>query len=399
MASDCARAILKPRIAASVPHYPAEGPQAANVEAAAEKGQESWLSANVLRQEFLSNVTTRRAGKLAEVVFSERAADGIMVGKEGTRHEEMEGIQPDWKSCTPRPPSYICHSHAAVSRSQQSQWMPAGGRRAEGELQPQLRPRAPTSHRLNLGLQTASSGNKFSSELRRFFAALVQADYRLLGRGQAFGHRVQVFDCTPAQQLCLHNFTHSVYAELAAVLGKIDPWEVRFEELEEFVAAAGRLPRQNAKLMKERSLGNWLCKQGKRFRASRLVPHRFDRLINASSTLVRERVQRWLDPQRAFGQKCQELREYILASGSLPVLSQEDSAGRKLAFWLYACIRQGRLAEAERKILEEVHPLVKARLCSWANVPARVSTSRWKRQRACVARHTFKGRPAATERE
>ncbi|CAJ1419462.1 unnamed protein product [Effrenium voratum] len=202
----------------------------------------------------------------------------------------------------------------------------------------------------------------------------------VLGGSFLFKCAQQVIDCTAAQHVKLDEVTCAVHAELAAVLRNTDPWEVRFRELEDFVSTVGRLPKERVERIEERTLGHWLTSQGKRFRANFLLPHRLHKLLNASSPLLRERVQKWLSPRKAFEQKCQELQEHIEATGSPPSFSCE-SAERKLAIWLYAQARHRKLSTIRRRILEDVHPSVKDLLRSWAKTPVRVNAKLWHRRR------------------
>ncbi|CAJ1416632.1 unnamed protein product [Effrenium voratum] len=371
-------AILNPHLATSACRYTAKGYAAGNAVEAA-KGRATCTTAAEFRHEFQARVPTamnHEACAHSETFCSKPAADGT-AGKEGKRGGAA-AVQPDWKA----------DDRLLVSAPVAMQHFPGGGKdeyQKEEERHSDNVDLAPRQHQrswrqLSLQVRTASSRHGFSSELQRFFAALAQADHRLLRLGQTFRHRVQVIDCTAAQHVKLDEVTCAVHAELAAVLRNTDPWEVRFRELEDFVSTVGRLPKERVERIEERTLGHWLTSQGKRFRANFLLPHRLHKLLNASSPLLRERVQKWLSPRKAFEQKCQELQEHIEATGSPPSFSCE-SAERKLAIWLYAQARHRKLSTIRRRILEDVHPSVKDLLRSWAKTPVRVNAKLWHRRR------------------
>ncbi|CAJ1346014.1 unnamed protein product [Effrenium voratum] len=370
-----AGATLKPRVAKAVSRHAFE-------EFEATKGHEAWASANAPLSEFQKQVSLNKATLGAPKLS---AADGKEVKRIGAAAGQSDWTPVGSADCVEAPatsadrPTGLAKPmqpfSGASSRHRECKQNAEQGRSMSSAL---LEQRQSTRQRQALQVRAANNGHGFSSELQRFFAALVEADKRILGPGQAFGHRVQIVDCTTAQSLCLKRVISTVYAELAAALCNITPWDARLIDLEKFVAAIGRLPRLNAKLRQERLLANWLCKQGKLFRARQLLPHRSNKLLNSSSPLVRARVHGWLRPHRAFELKCHQLREFILATGSMPLLSRAGAQG-KLASWLYVRARQRKLSEAERRLLEQVHPLVEETLHSWAKAPVQVSTKLWKR--------------------
>ncbi|CAJ1416630.1 unnamed protein product [Effrenium voratum] len=335
--------------AAAVSHLGAEGPQA--------------------------TARTDSAPRLADVVLSKIAADGSTATKGGKIDGEVAAAQPDWKLDSPR-------AIATAADYPTTQPIPEGHNGCQ-QLQTERRAGFQSAlrragQRPSIHARQANDGHGFGCQLQRFFAALVRADHRLLGPGQAFGHRVQVVDCTTAlcHGLNVDEVTRAVHAELAEVLRNQDAWQARFEDLELFVADFGRLPKERAKRSEERSLAFWLATQGTRIRANRMLPHRFHQLFNASSHLLRERVQGWLELGQAFEQKCQALREHIEATGSLP---QRLGSQDKLAMWLY---RQSRLnlSTYRRRMLEDIHPLVRMRLHSFTKIP-RLNVNVWQRRR------------------
>ena len=203
----------------------------------------------------------------------------------------------------------------------------------------------------------------FGSQLQRFLTALARADHRLSGLGSAPGHRIQIVDCTAAckSSLNMDTVSQTIYAELAAILQNKDPWQVRFCNLEQFAETQGRLPREGTRDFLERSLCSWMHAQAHRALTSCLLPHRLHRFLNSSSPLLRKRAQAWLDPRRNFRERCCKLRTHILEQGSLPRRKASYGANM-LASWLHNQFRTfTALPPWKMKMLEDVHPLVKAK--------------------------------------
>ncbi|CAK9041007.1 unnamed protein product, partial [Durusdinium trenchii] len=81
-----------------------------------------------------------------------------------------------------------------------------------------------------------------------------------------------------------------------------------------------------------------------------------------------------------FKQNCRELKEYIEMNGKLPTATRTkgDSSGPRLATWLRKVRANGVLPE--RKMLEEVHPLVKELLQKRDDKAVKIDLARWKKQ-------------------
>ena len=154
-----------------------------------------------------------------------------------------------------------------------------------------------------------SSAQEYQSQLERFLAKLMQADERLIG--SRAGHRIQVIDCRigVAGEVGMDAVTNSVSRRLSALLMQTDPWQVRFESLEEFVREHQRLPMQKSSSTFEASLANWWAHQSQV--KSRLSTQRLQRLQSSSVALIRQRVEKWLAGGREaiFRQRCQDLAE------------------------------------------------------------------------------------------
>ncbi|CAK9053777.1 unnamed protein product [Durusdinium trenchii] len=229
---------------------------------------------------------------------------------------------------------------------------------------------------------------KYENQLERFLGALVQADHRLIGADDA-RHRIQIVDCSLGLEgeLGVGEFIEYVYGRLDAVLSQRSPWETRFRELEAFVKENGRLPRlQGAGCDRaETVLGYWLKHQGKRVRLQQMPAHQLQRHLNARSDLIRRRAEGWMAGGFVgrFKQKCRELKEYIETNGKLPTRTRtkRNSSSNRLARWLEDVRDKGSCAKPERrKMLEEVHPLVKELLQKWDHAPLKISRVKWEKQ-------------------
>ena len=229
---------------------------------------------------------------------------------------------------------------------------------------------------------------KYENQLERFLGALVQADHRLIGADA--GHRIQIVDCSLGLEgeLGVDGFIKEVYGRLDAVLSQRDGWETRFRELEAFVEENGRLPRRRraASDDDEIVLSNWLRTQGSRVTSQQMPAHRLQRLLNARSDLVRRRAEGWMAGGLVgrFQRKCRELKEYIEMNGKLPTVDANQAQALpsyRLAKWLQDVRTNGAHAMPERrKMLEEVHPLVKELLQKWDDRPLKIDLARWEKQ-------------------
>jgi len=100
------------------------------------------------------------------------------------------------------------------------------------------------------------AAQEYHSQLDRFLGKLMKADERLVG--SSAGHRIQVVDCRigVAGEVGMDAATNAIYRRLTAFLMQTDPWQARFESLEEFVRLYRRFPRKLSKDGFAASLGN-----------------------------------------------------------------------------------------------------------------------------------------------
>ena len=229
-----------------------------------------------------------------------------------------------------------------------------------------------------------SSGQEYQSQLDRFLAKLMQADERLIG--SSAGHRIQVVDCRigVAGEVGMDAATKAIYVRLTALLMQTDPWEVRFERLEEFVRLHQRLPMRdsNVNCRFEETLGHWLWAQNRDFQSGRLPAHRLQRLQSTSVPLIQQWVGKWLAGgyEAIFRQRCQDLRRHMQKHSQLPSCSSRDPEIRKLGVWLQnlrLCSPRSRVKKINA--LKAVHPLVK-QLFEFDRHPLKIKKVPWYKQ-------------------
>ena len=227
-----------------------------------------------------------------------------------------------------------------------------------------------------------SLGREYQSQLDRFLAKLMQADERLIG--SSAGHRIQVVDCRigVAGEVGMDAVTNAIYGRLTAFLRQMDPWEVRFERLEEFVREHQRFPNKGSKDGFEASLGSWWSNQGRFVKLGRLPAHSLQRLESTSVALIQQRVGKWLAGGREaiFKQRCQDLRKHMHTHKQLPSRSSPDPETRKLGVWLWSLRRSSPRSRAKDiNLLKAVHPLVE-QLFQWDMHPLKIKEVSWSRK-------------------
>ena len=231
-----------------------------------------------------------------------------------------------------------------------------------------------------------SLGHEYQSQLDRFLAKLMQADERLVG--SSAGHRIQVVDCRigVAGEVGMDAATNAIYGRLTALLMQTDPWEVRFESLEEFVRMYRRFPRPRPRWKSsstfESSLGKWWSHQHEGLKLGRLPAHRLHRLQSTSIALIQQRVEKWLAGgyEAIFRQRCQDLLRHIETHKQLPSRSSPDPETRKLGDWLRNLRRSSpRSRVKEINALKAVHPLVK-QLFQFDRHPLKIRKVSWYEQ-------------------
>ena len=232
---------------------------------------------------------------------------------------------------------------------------------------------------LKSNLAPSNPNEMYSSQLERFLSLLVQADSRLVG--SSVGHRIQLVDCRmTAEGQELDSLTEEVYRRLTAILHQKDPWEERLQSLEVFVEEKGRLPLRRGR--DEQRLYYWLSAQRRQVQAGRLMEHKWRRLMNSSSPLIRQRAQGWPlnSPDSKFKRRCLELKAFVETNGELPRQNKKDptSQSHRLARWL-SSLRYGAgwTKPDRRATLESLHPLVAELVVTWDTTPTKTDLSAW----------------------
>ena len=229
----------------------------------------------------------------------------------------------------------------------------------------------------------ASSAQEYQNQLDRFLAKLMQADERLIGSNA--GHRIQVVDCRigVAGEVRMDPATNAIYGNLTAFLMQTDPWEVRFESLEEFVRMHQRLPNKGSKDNSlEVSLGTWWSNQHDALKSGRLLSHRLQSLRSASVASIRKRVEKWLagGAEAIFKQRLQDLQRHMQKHNRLPSLSSLDPKTRKLGNWLKNLRRSPHRSRVkEINALKAMHPLVK-QVLQRKTYPRKINEMLWFRK-------------------
>lgn len=224
----------------------------------------------------------------------------------------------------------------------------------------------------------SSFDQQYSSELERFLATLVRADDRLFGADVR--HRIQVIDCRLGREgeLGEDAIVVEVYGRLSVILMKTDPynpWEIRLQQLEEFVEQKGRLPQRRVRDAFERSLAEWLNNQNKRKQGA-LQQQRLRRLCNASaSPLIRSRVLVWLKGGRKsrFLEMCQKLKEHLDQHQARPTWAGTGEEKQLASF-----VSQQRHAKPEQQLhLRNLHPLLDNLVQSWQAASLKIVERKW----------------------
>lgn len=241
---------------------------------------------------------------------------------------------------------------------------------------------APSScgNRANLDIKRSfqhrgsSFDQQYSSQLERFMATLRRADDRLFGADVS--HRIQVIDCRLGREgeLGEDAIRGEVYSRLSMILKGTDPWEIRFQELEEFVAQNGRRPSRRARDPFERSLAAWFFNHGTRKQGAH--QQRLQRLCSASSPLIRDQGLGWFKggDKARFLERCQKLKEYLDQHQSLPKWNG-SRVEKQLARFLTNKRQNG--IQEQLLYLQKLHPLLDKLVQSWQVTPVKTSNRKW----------------------
>ena len=225
-------------------------------------------------------------------------------------------------------------------------------------------------------------GRESTGQLERFLQVIGKADSRFVGTDtKHLQSRIYVSDCQ-LQQGVSQLWGHSVQYQLALILQRRDPWELRLRAVEEFVQEHGILPREVTKMPQEKTLGTWLRQAGYLLKKRLLTAARMQKLLDSSCSKLQARVQKWLDPQTPFERFVKKLREFVRVHHRMP---RDNRAAPKEEYDLAQSQNQflipGRKAREWRlQILEKEGPIVAKWVVSKRTQHPRLDMKKWRRK-------------------
>ncbi|CAE7570386.1 unnamed protein product [Symbiodinium sp. CCMP2456] len=225
-------------------------------------------------------------------------------------------------------------------------------------------------------------GRESTRQLERFLQVIGNADSRFLATDtKHLQSRICVSDCQLQQGLS-QLWGRSVQYQLALILQRRDPWELRLRAVEEFVQEHGILPREVTQMPAEKSLAHWLRQAGYYLKKRLLTAARMQKLLDSSCGKLRARVQKWLDPQTPFERFVKKLREFVRVHHRMPIdnraLSKEEY---KLAQSQNQFLFPGRKDRERRlQILEKEGPIVAKWVASKRTGHPRLDMKKWRRK-------------------
>ena len=207
------------------------------------------------------------------------------------------------------------------------------------------RPNTLTQNKQKIITKSEAFGSATSDQLDRFLAAISLADSRLTrGDFKQTRSRLWITDCTLSLHASIHRFMRNMQDQLTFILRQQSPFEVRLHALERFEQEHHRLPGQSGRLPGEKRLGVFLKNTASRFKCGSLSAVQIDKLLKTSCSALKERVQKWLDEDRAFNQHVRDLKQFIQAHERLPMVRKKSSPQETaLRRWLLYAVRQIRV--------------------------------------------------------
>jgi len=141
-------------------------------------------------------------------------------------------------------------------------------------------------------------------------------------------------------------------------------WEDRCVQIQQWIEAAGRLPKHHAEEPQERFLSKWLNNQQQRWHAGKLAKNR-KRKLQSMPGLARV-IKRWEHPVR-WEDRCAALHQWVQFQGRLPKHHASSTKEKSLAIWIsmqQQRLRVGKLKSNQVEQLEKV-PGMSARFEKW----------------------------------
>ncbi|CAE7249236.1 unnamed protein product [Symbiodinium sp. CCMP2456] len=201
-------------------------------------------------------------------------------------------------------------------------------------------------------------GRRNADQLDRFIAAIAKADCRFAADDvRHLQSRFWVTDCRLQHSMMQQLLHRSVQYRLALILQQHDPWDLRLQEVEQFVLDHGRLPRETRAGPDERSLAIWLQHVGVNSKTQSLPAARMQKLLNSSCGRLVARVAKWLEPETSFERCLKQLRQFVRAHHRMPKSTPKD--GLDLTQILHSLVAPGQgVRERRLQLLEKEGPIV-----------------------------------------
>ena len=241
---------------------------------------------------------------------------------------------------------------------------------------------ASTCQKLKVKSAVGLFGREGTDQLERFLQAIGNADSRFVDTdAKHLQSRLCILDCQ-LQHGVSQLLVHSVQYQLALILQRRDPWELRLQAVEEFVQEHGILPRAVTTMPQERFLASWLRQLLSSVRNRLLTATRMQKLLDSSCGKLRARVEKWLDPETPFERFLKKLGEFVRVHHRMPadnkaMPNEEHNLARNLKQFVFP-ERTDR--ERRLQILEQEGPIVAKWVALERSRHPRLDLKRWRQQ-------------------
>ena len=220
-------------------------------------------------------------------------------------------------------------------------------------------------------------GTSYSEQLARFLRAIARSDCRYAEKDTEYlQSRLWFTDCRLNKEVSMHPLVRSMQDQLALILQRRDPWDVRLKAVEQFAKEHGRLPRQKSTYPGESVLGVWLHNIGYLQKRQELAATRMQKLLNSPCRSLRARVAKWLEPSTAFEKRLGELQWFVQEHGRLPRWQSSVPREEVLNRWLGRVgylLRKQTLPAAKIQKLLNSSSMISARAMQWLDSDTRAT--------------------------
>ncbi|CAE7218414.1 unnamed protein product [Symbiodinium sp. CCMP2592] len=238
---------------------------------------------------------------------------------------------------------------------------------------------ASTGQQLKVKSGVGLFGRESTDQLQRFLQAIGNADSRFVNTdAKHLQSRLCILDCQ------LHHgvsqlLGRSLQYQLALILQRRDPWELRLQAVEEFVQEHGILPRLVTEMPQEKTLAHWLQHQCFKTKQRLLTATRMQKLLDSSCGNLQARVEKWLDPETPFERFVKKLRKFVRVHHRMPVGNRVMPKEHNLVVNLEQFLLPGRKDRERRfQILEQEGPIVAKWVASKRTRRPRLRLKRWR---------------------